>query len=122
MPNNISIEHMYSNKIHVKIFNTFVKALIDTGCSTSVLSEKLIQQLRVMPQQLEVGNPKFLIGANGSKIPIIGKSSLSIKIGGFSVPFEFLVAKFLTHDLLLGNDFLQETKALINYSDNSITF
>jgi len=113
---------MISNKIHIKICNCFVNALVDTGCSTSVLSEKLLHRIHIPLQKLDPGDPNFLFGANGTRIPIVGKTSLPIKLHGLTVPYQFLVAKTLTHEILLGNDFLRETKALINYSDSSITF
>src|SRR2546425_1719072 len=117
-----SVETLNMNKVQVKIFNHFVTALIDTGCMQSVLSERLLQRLRLFPDKLEVGDTQCLFGANGSRIQIIGKIVISIKLNGLTIPYDFLVAKQLTHDLILGHDFLTETKALINYSDNSITF
>ena len=68
------------------------------------------------------GDPPFLFGANGSKIRILGKTSLSVKLHGLTVPFDFLIAERLTHEIILGHDFLTETKALINYADSSVTF
>ena len=120
--NNCSTEKMMSNKIKIKIFNYFVNALIDTGCSTSVTSEQLINKLRIPIQRLEKGDPRFLFGANNSRITIVGKALISIKLNGLTVPFDFLIAKDLSHDILLGNDFLQDTRALIDYSDSSVTF
>ena len=111
-----------TNKIKIKIFNSFVTALIDTGCSTSVLSEALLRRLHVSPQTLEPGDTTFLIGANATKIPLVGKVLLPIKLHGLTVPFDFLVAKNLTHEIMIGDDFLRETKALINYADSSISF
>ena len=97
-------------------------ALVDTGCATSVLAERLLIRLRLLPQPLKSGDPNFLFGANGSRIRIIGKIMISVKLNGLTVPFDFLVSENLTHDLILGHDFLKETRALINYSDSSITF
>ena len=120
--NNCSTEKMMSNKIKIKIFNYFVNALIDTGCSTSVTSEQLIKKLQIPIQRLEKGDPRFLFGANNSRITIVGKTPISIKLNGLTVPFDFLIAKDLSHDILLGNDFLKDTRALIDYSNSSVTF
>src|SRR5437867_1914453 len=117
-----SMENTMSNKIKVKIFNSFVNVLIDTGCSTSILSEALLKRLHVNTQNLEPSEIKNLIGANGSTIPVIGKINLNIRLHGLTVPYEFLIAKSLTHELMVGHDFMSMTEAVIDYPNNSISF
>ena len=113
---------MDSNKIQIKINTKFITALIDSGARLSVLRATLLPRLKLHPSALGHDDPTFLVGANGSRIPVLGKILLPVKLQGLLVPFEFLVAETLTHELLLGHDFLTETKALINYADSSITF
>ena len=98
------------------------EALIDTGCGLSVTSRNFVSRLHLNFGVLQPGDPKMLIGANGSHINVLGKITLSIKLNGLTVPFDFLVADRLTQNIILGHDFLTETKALISYADSSVTF
>src|SRR6267154_4551980 len=113
---------MDNNRVHIKVNAKFINALIDTGCRISVLRESLLHRLKIIPEPLGRQDTKILFGANGSQMPVVGKVLLPVKLQGLIVPFEFLVTESLTHDLLLGHDFLTETKALIKYADSSITF
>ena len=113
---------MNFNKIRVKIFNTFIVSLIGTGCSVTVISENIARKLKIQITPLSPDDTKFLFGANGNRIKLFGKANISVKIGGLAIPYDFSVVQNLTQDLILGHDFLTTTKALINYSDNTITF
>jgi len=72
--------------------------------------------------ELNSKDPTFLIGANGSCFKVMGKVALTVKMNGLCVPFTFFIADKLTHDIILGHNFLTETRALISYADNSVTF
>lgn len=113
---------MYFNKIRVRIFSSYVNAMIDTGATISLISEALQNRLGVSHQKLDRQDPKFLFGANGAEIRIIGKVQLSIKLNGLCIPFDFLVAHNLRQDMLLGTDFLSKSNALIDYTNNTVTF
>ena len=62
------------------------------------------------------------MSANGGKLTILGKASVSVKIRGLIIPFEFYVIRGLNHHLILGIDFLVYSKAQIDYQGQSVTF
>ena len=64
----------------------------------------------------------MLFAANGNEIRVTGKVSITVKMGGLCVPYDFLVVEDLSQNLILGVDFFQSTKALINYADKTVTF
>jgi hypothetical protein len=113
---------MSCNTIRLKIFNNFQIALLDTGCGTSVVSERLVQKLRLPIEPIGVGESSVLYGAGGHTIHVLGKTEISLKLGGITVPFDFRVARPLTQDLILGIDFLEGTRAVIDCSDKTVTF
>ena len=96
--------------------------MLDTGCGTSVVSERLIRKLGLKILPVDEGQATSLIAANGNVLPVIGKQLLTLKIGGMSIPYEFLIVSKLTQDLILGIDFLTDTKAVIYCSDNTVCF
>jgi len=120
--NNNSVQTLNFNSIKVKIFDHFVVALIDSGSGLSVISERLVRKLRLKIENLDRGQNSILIAANGSPINVKGKVSICIKLGGLSVPFDCLVVENLSQNLILGVDFLESTKALINWEERTVTF
>src|SRR6267154_3160484 len=120
--NKTTVQAINSNKIKVKIFNDFVVALIDTGYGTSCMSSRLVEKLRVKILNLDVDQKSVLFGANGSPMRVKGKALISMKLGGLTVPYEFLVVDGLSQNLILGIDFLKSTQAVINCIDRTVTF
>jgi hypothetical protein len=120
--NNDSKLDMSFNTVRIKIFNYFQVALLDTGCGTSVVSERLVRKLRLPITPIRDGESSVLFGASGHTIHVLGRTEISLKLGGLTVPFNFLVVQPLTQDLILGLDFLESTRAVINCSDRTVTF
>jgi len=87
-----------------------------------VLSEQFARKLGIEILRIEKGDITVMVTADGNPIHVVGKSLLSIKLGGLTVPFEFLVVRRLSQNLILGIDFLKHTKAVINCSDKTISF
>ena len=120
--NTTTVQTLSANTVRVKIYNQFCVALIDTGCGTSVMSERLARRLKLKVDRLQVGDNSILVAADGKPMHVRGKTQASIKLGGLTVPFEFLVLEELNQNLILGIDFLKDTKAVINCSDRTISF
>jgi hypothetical protein len=62
-----------------------------------------------------------LISANSSPICSLGTVDVELSIQGLVIPFTVHVLKSLSHKLILGQDFLQSSNAVINCGDRSIT-
>ena len=67
--------------------------------------------------------PSFLFSANGSRIQIIGSIGLQLSLcfSGLTIYHEFKVATNITHDMILGSNFLSENKAVIDYNSGIIS-
>jgi hypothetical protein len=97
-----------------------VLGLIDTGAITSCcISEQFARFLRLKPVQCK--EKIKLISANSSPICSLGTVDIEFLIQGLVIPFTVHVLKSLSHKLILGQDFLQSSNAVINCGDRSIT-
>jgi hypothetical protein len=96
-----------------------VLGLIDTGAITSCISEQFARFLRLKPVPCK--EKIKLISANSSPICSLGTVDIEFSIQGLVIPFTVHVLKSLSHKLILGQDFLQSSNAVINCGDRSIT-
>ena len=103
----------------MKINHRETSFLIDTGAVASCVSEQFAKSLKLKPQPSD--QTIALIAANGSKIESLGVIDVELSIQGLTVPFTFFVLRSLSHKAILGNDFLQESGAVIDCAKHSIT-
>lgn len=103
---------MSGNHLEITVDNLPVKALVDSGASSSVISEKFRRNLKKV--MFLSHNHAVLKVANGSYVQPKGKCTLQIGIGDRIFPVEFLVLPGCSHDIILGWDFLKTSGALID--------
>ena len=61
------------------------------------------------------------VGANGLPLDVIGEVSLPVSLSGYQVLHTFFVVNGLMVEGLLGLDFLEKLKALIDFADRCLT-
>ena len=105
------------NSIRVKIGGLFNIALLDTGCGTSIISQNFARKHKLKVMKLKPGQNYILFAANGTKINVLGQTTINLNLGGLTVQFDFLIVDKLNHDMILGIDFLEYTKAKIICSE-----
>jgi len=98
------------NFVLLKINNRLVKTLVDTGANFSCVSTKFITSLRL--QNMIVQSPDYKRLYTAMKVN--GTILLTLNIHGLLVPFTFYVLEHLSHNLIIGVDFLTRTKANID--------
>jgi len=99
-----------------------IRTLLDTGAHSSCLSLSLVRALRLQKDVMPAICNKNLFTADGQPMKVCGTILLSINIKGLIVPFTFHVLERLTHHLILGIDFLSQTKADIDMATRTVTF
>ena len=67
-----------------------------------------------------MGDPRFLFAATGQGVKALGRINLTLNFSGLLIPFSFLVLTDLQPKLLVGVDFLQFSKAKIDFERNVI--
>ena len=102
----------------IKISPLFIRALIDSGSACTLLDRKIYDQLKYKPK-IET---KYLnlTTANGSRLHVFGSTKISFQIGEDIYEQNFIIAKNLSRNAILGRDFLQKFKADILYSTKQI--
>jgi hypothetical protein len=96
-----------------------VTCLVDTGAVASCMSESLAKRLKLTPQP--VAQNIKLISANKSPIESKGIVDVELSIQGLVVPFSFYVLASLAHHMVLGNDLLRASGAIIDCAQRCIT-
>ena len=91
--------------VPVQIGNSQCNALVDTGATKSIISEKYFQQL-MLPVLKQVYNIDIR-SASGNKLKILGLTKCTFSIGNQSYTYDFVVCKNISRPFILGLDFLR---------------
>ncbi|UYV76850.1 hypothetical protein LAZ67_14002195, partial [Cordylochernes scorpioides] len=99
------------NIVDVTIDDKTFPALVDSGASFSVISDHFRQQHKKTMfsdagMTLRVADGKYLVSR--------GRCTLRLEINGLVQPFEFIVLPSCSHDIILGWDFLEASRAIID--------
>lgn len=99
------------------------KALVDTGATICVISERLYKSTgSAQVHKLCNSNHKNIVGVGGKKVQVLGKVELPLKVAALSIHQEFLVIPGANSpELILGENFLADQKACINYATGTVS-
>ncbi|GFW90084.1 transposon Ty3-I Gag-Pol polyprotein [Trichonephila clavipes] len=109
---------MSGNQLDVIIHNKPICALVDSGASFSVISDKYRRFLKKV--LFTDAKSVILKVAEGNFVRPIGKSVLRVRINNRELPFEFIALSHCSHDVILGWDFLEASQAVINCGQNEL--
>lgn len=99
-------------KIHIELGETQVWAIVDTGSSATIISARLVQQLRL---KVNRENPQTVLTSSGSSARSVGTiKDLLIKVGSQSTKIDAIVMEVTSYSLLLGNDILHRMSAAVD--------
>lgn len=100
-----------------------VTALVDTGSTTSVITESILNEIQSSGLKIEIlPVPRsYIVGVNKKRSsPITKQVFFCINIGDKSYDLLCLVVKQLLYPVIIGNDFLNQNKAVIDYQRNKL--
>jgi hypothetical protein len=108
------------NLISVNIQNHSYHGLVDTGAAISCISSSLVESLH----HVIINPPKYLKvqGVGGNKIEVKGQITLEFEIENKVFIHDFTILPTMTHDLIIGKDFLQLQQAEISFGNNTLNF
>ncbi|GFY14177.1 CCHC-type domain-containing protein [Trichonephila clavipes] len=95
-----------------------IRALVDSGASFSVISDKYRRFLKKV--LFADAKSVMLKVADGNFVRPIGKCVLRVRINNRELPFEFIVLSHCSHDVILGWDFLEASQAVIDCGQNEL--
>ncbi|GFQ80463.1 transposon Ty3-I Gag-Pol polyprotein [Trichonephila clavata] len=110
---------MSGNHLDVTVDGLPVKALVDSGASSSVISEKFHRYLKKV--MFPAHNHTVFKVANESYVQPKGMCTLQIRISGRILPFEFIDLSDCSHDIILGWKFLKASGALRDCGQSELT-
>lgn len=101
-----------------------VNALVDTGSTVSLCSENFFKNIKNNKLVVKSIQPasQSATTASGDKIQLTTSAQIHFKIAHFSWTFKFFVASQLPTPVILGANFLNKAKAVIDMAELSITF
>jgi len=82
-----------------------VRGLLDTGSVATIVSENFVKQHGLTIVTSREGADITLVSASGKPLEIIGLTEFTVNINGLIIPIYARVARYVTHDLILGTDF-----------------
>ncbi|UYV77641.1 hypothetical protein LAZ67_15001799, partial [Cordylochernes scorpioides] len=105
------------NYIDIKIEGKMTRALVDSGASYYVISERFRLKLRkIMFAETDV----TLRVANGKIVRPKGRCTLKLDLNGLQESFEFVVMEDCSHEVILGWNFLKLSRAIIDSADDTL--
>ena len=92
------------------------RMLVDTGSGVTLIGEKVWRELGSSPNgSAPLEEPtRAVVVANGETLDVLGQVELDVVLGGLVKKHMVLVARQLTHDCLLGADFLCQHNCIID--------
>ncbi|GFV72311.1 hypothetical protein TNCV_637731 [Trichonephila clavipes] len=109
---------MTGNQLDVIIDKKPIRALVDSGASFSVISDKYRRFLKKV--LFADAKSVMLKVADGNFVRPIGKCVLRVRINNRELPFEFIVLSHCSHDVIIGWDFLEASQAVIDCGQNEL--
>src|SRR5713101_1296145 len=103
--------------VEIEIDGIKEKALIDTGAQICVIGEDLANRLG---KEIKPWIGKSMIATDGKQLKIRGQCSCKIKIEETEYNVNFVIVEKCTPQLIVGTDFLQQHKAVIDFVNHKI--
>ena len=113
----------HSTVITVKgtIFGTPVTMLVDTGSAVTIVGERVWKLACGNTYHIEEPPSSPIVTANGDPLVLLGRSEASLSIGGLDIRYPVLVARDLVQECILGADFLECFKCVVNIEKKILT-
>ena len=90
--------------------------MLDSGSVATIVSEQFVKRHGLKTVTSSQDSDTCLISASGKPLEIVGSTDFTVNIKGLIVPIYAKVARYVSHDLILGTDFLRENCVIIDYN------
>lgn len=110
--NNVHTIKLFKPLVSISCGEFNVTALLDSGAAISCVAEKTFKSLGL---KSEKGLPYLLKTVSGQPLSTKGQTHIRFKIGNAHVDHTFVVIEKLTYDVILGQDFLSDNRAILDF-------
>ena len=114
VPQTFSINNVSSYLLSCSIYNSPVSFLIDTGTGVSLLSKSVWDKIKPAKERFNPMVTHRLVGVDGVPIKVEGMVSAPITTGEVTLQHDFIVAEQITAEAILGLDFLETNKCILD--------
>jgi len=104
------------------MFNNPVSFLIDTGAGVSLLNGEIWDKIEPNNMGMEATKFHNLIGVDGHPIKVRGSARLPVSFAEVEFQQVFIIADGITAEGILGMDFMEENKCVVDIADKQISF
>lgn len=112
--------------MNIHLYGQYVLSLVDTGASTNCVSEEFLEELvknkKVFRKNILTHQKVSLCVANGQVIQVQKAVILHIKLGFLSWNVKFWVVPHMRYPIVLGLEFLSDTRAIVNLDKGYLSF
>jgi hypothetical protein len=98
----------------IEIDNEMEEVVIDTGAGVTVCRQEFFRKIRPGWTGSAYSGPPLRTAASKESIEVVGVSSLPLKIGNSIIELPTLIVENLSHEIIIGNDFLVKEKAVMD--------
>jgi len=90
-----------------------LSCLLDTGCEVSIIGRRILPDVFLEP------NKRKLYAANGTEIPLLGKTTVKFSVQGRTYSASLTVSEAI-QEMILGIDWLQTNESHWNFGSGTI--
>lgn len=105
--------------IEISLYGVKLPALLDSGASHSVIGKPAMWILNMFKLKLDKKINKTVTTADGNQQRITASFDIPIRIGNACEVINFYIVPSLEHGIILGSNFCQQFKLLIDYNKRS---
>jgi len=113
---------MSNYSINVTIGGVKLSFLVDTGAAVSLIDGKMWDNIQQLKDTVKL-NPvtTWLVGVDGLPLQVQGSVLITLSVMGLTVDQELIVADSLTSQGILGMDFLESHRRILDLTDGKLS-
>ena len=117
----MSINGVTSCYLSGMVFDISVSFLVDTGAAVSLLNGRIWDRIKPSDIKIEAIQYHNLVGVDGNPIQVRGSVSVPVSIAETKFQQRFIVADGITAEGILGMDFMEDNKCVVNIAEKQIS-
>ena len=119
--NQFSINNVSSYVLSCSMYTAPVSCLIDTGAGVSLLRGGVWDRIRPNNCKPSPVTAHRLVGVDGILISVRGSALIQFSVSGMVFEHEFIIADHITAEAILGLDFLEANKCVLDFSKEQLS-